>query len=99
MVEWANLWKWLCWTPGTWWKRTLLAVWQFGLMLAPTAGYVVWGWWGIAAGVAVGFFAHELFFMAFARYVARTPPMDDGDTVGQAHRSDYTFERWIGPVC
>ena len=102
MVAWANLWKWVCFTPGTWWKRVLLTGWQLGLMSSPAIA--VCGWavllrWEFWAGVVVAFFAHELLFAAYAKWVARAPIMDDGNVVGQDHRADYTFERWIGPVC
>ena len=99
MIAWANLWKWCCFTPGTWWKRVLLTGWQLGLMAGPLAGYLWLGPWGVAGGFVGAFFAHELLFSAYARWVARAPTMDDGNIVGQDHRADYTFERWIGPVC
>ena len=101
MITWDNLWKWACFTPGTVYPRVTLAVWQFGLMAGPLVGY--WwadhAWWGAVAGGVGAFFLHELVFHAYVRWVVRVSMMDDGDIVGSSSRADYTFERWIGPVC
>ena len=59
----------------------------------------MYSWVGAGLGAVVAFFVHELFFAGYSLFVAQTPIMDDGDIVGQSPRSDYTFERWIGPVC
>ena len=102
LVAWDNLWKWLCFVPGTVRARVVLAIWQFGLMTVPAMAVLGpsvvlrWEFW---AGLALAFFAHELFFAMYARYLAGARIMDDGDMVGRDHRADYTFERYIGPVC
>lgn len=76
----------------------MLTVWQLGLVALPATLGHWWGWWGVGGGIVGGFLAHELAFAAYAKWVAGTPIMNDGDVVGVAHRADYTYERWIGPV-
>ena len=98
-IQWPNLWKWCCLLPGTKWARVTLTLWQVGLVSLPALGGQVFGWWGIGGGIVGGFFAHELFFELYSEYVARVPVADDGDVVGTSRKSDYTYERWIGPVC